>query len=74
MIGAVDGELDLLEDRAALERAIGVLAGRERAVVYLRFFESISQTEIARRLNVSQMHVSRTQAKALAKMRAFLER
>ncbi len=74
VIGAVDGELDLLEDRAALERAIGVLAGRERAVVYLRFFESISQTEIARRLNVSQMHVSRTQAKALAKMRAFLER
>ncbi|MGR4065719.1 MAG: SigB/SigF/SigG family RNA polymerase sigma factor [Vulcanimicrobiaceae bacterium] len=73
VVGSTDSELDLLEDRAAIERAIHVLAGRERAVVYLRFFESISQTEIARRLNVSQMQVSRTQAKALAKMRAFLE-
>jgi DNA-directed RNA polymerase specialized sigma subunit len=32
----------------------------------------VSQTEIARRLNVSQMHVSRLQAKALDKLRSFL--
>ncbi len=74
LVGAADAELELLEDRAAIERAVHVLAGRERAVVYLRFFESVSQTEIARRLNVSQMQVSRMQARALAKMRAFLER
>ena len=73
VVGAADGELEMLEDRASIERAIHVLSGRERAVVFLRFFESVSQTEIARRLNVSQMQVSRTQAKALAKLRAFLE-
>jgi len=72
-IGEFDTGLELLEDRANLERAFHVLTGRERVIVYLRFYESVSQTEIAKRLNVSQMHVSRLQAKALSKMRAFLE-
>ena len=71
-VGVSDAELDLLEDRANLERAFGVLTGRERVIIYLRFYESVSQTEIAKRLNVSQMHVSRLQAKALEKLRAFL--
>jgi RNA polymerase sigma-B factor len=71
-VGVSDARLDLLEDRANLERAFGVLSGRERVIVYLRFYESISQTEIAKRLNVSQMHVSRLQAKALEKLRSVL--
>lgn len=72
-IGEVDSGLELLEDRANLERAFHTLTGRERVIIYMRFYESVSQTEIAKRLNVSQMHVSRLQAKALAKLRAFLE-
>ena len=72
-VGATDSSLDLLEDRANLERAFTVLTGRERVIIYLRFFESVSQTEIAKRLNVSQMHVSRLQAKALDKLRAYLK-
>jgi RNA polymerase sigma-B factor len=72
-IGELDAGLELLEDRANLERAFHVLNGRERVIIYLRFYESVSQTEIAKRLNVSQMHVSRLQAKALAKLRSFLE-
>ncbi len=71
-VGVSDAELELLEDRANLERAFEVLSGRERVIVYLRFYESVSQTEIAKRLNVSQMHVSRLQAKALEKLRAVL--
>ena len=71
-VGANDAALELLEDRANLERAFHVLTGRERVIIYLRFYESISQTEIAKRLNVSQMHVSRLQAKALEKLRAAL--
>lgn len=71
-IGVTDAELELLEDRANLERAFAVLTGRERVIIYLRFYESVSQTEIAKRLNVSQMHVSRLQAKALEKLRTFL--
>jgi RNA polymerase sigma-B factor len=71
-VGVSDAGLDLLEDRANLERAFRVLTGRERVIIYLRFYESISQTEIAKRLNVSQMHVSRLQAKALEKLRSVL--
>ena len=71
-VGIADAGLELLEDRANLERAFRVLTGRERVIIYLRFYESVSQTEIAKRLNVSQMHVSRLQAKALEKLRAVL--
>jgi RNA polymerase sigma-B factor len=71
-VGVADAGLELLEDRANLEQAFGVLSGRERVIIYLRFYESVSQTEIAKRLNVSQMHVSRLQAKALDKLRAVL--
>ncbi len=72
-VGQNDSALELLEDRANLERAFEVLNGRERVILYLRFYESVSQTEIAKRLNVSQMHVSRLQQKALEKLRNFLK-
>ncbi len=74
-IGRHDPELANLEDRANLEKAFDVLSRRERIILFLRFYESVSQTEIAKRLNVSQMHVSRLQQKALEKLReALLER
>ncbi len=72
-IGQTDAGLELLEDRTNLERAFEVLAPRERVIVYLRFYESVSQTEIAKRLNCSQMHVSRLQARALEKLKAVLK-
>ncbi len=71
-VGMTDTGMELLEDRANLERAFHVLTGRERVIIYLRFYESVSQTEIAARLQVSQMHVSRLQAKALEKLRGAL--
>ena len=71
-VGANDAGLELFEDRANIERAFEVLTGRERVILYLRFYETVSQTEIAKRLNVSQMHVSRLQQKALEKLRRFL--
>ena len=71
-VGQNDAGLELLEDRANLEKAFEVLTGRERVILYLRFYESVSQTEIAKRLNVSQMHVSRLQQKALEKLKNVL--
>ena len=62
-VGRNDSALELLEDRANLERAFEVLSGRERVILYLRFYESVSQTEIAKRLNVSQMHASRASSR-----------
>ena len=71
-VGQDDPALRMLEDRANLEQAFAVLNGRERVIIFLRFYESVSQTEIAKRLNVSQMHVSRLQARALDKLRGIL--
>lgn len=72
-IGQNDSDLELLEDKANLERAFTVLTPRERVILYLRYYETVSQTEIAKRLNVSQMHVSRLQSKALEKLKAVLK-
>jgi len=72
-LGAEDVGLEQIEDRANLERAFEVLNRRERLILYLRFYQNISQTEIARRLNVSQMHISRLQQKALEKLKGVLK-
>ena len=45
------------------------LGDREREVVYLRFFVDLTQDEIAARLGISQMHVSRRLRGALETMR-----
>jgi len=50
-----------------------VLAPRERKIVYLRFFHDLSQHEIAQRLGISQMHVSRLLRQSLERMRDALE-
>jgi len=72
-VGSHDEALELFENKANLESAIHVLDPRERVIVYLRFYENLSQTEIAKRLNVSQMHVSRLQARALSKLKQSLK-
>lgn len=70
-LGQEDVELELLEDRANLERAFVALDKRERIIIFLRFYQNLSQTEIAQRLGVSQMHVSRMQQRALGKLKKF---
>jgi RNA polymerase sigma-B factor len=49
---------------------LGVLPERERRIVELRFFESMTQSEIAERIGVSQMHVSRLLSRSLERLRA----
>jgi RNA polymerase sigma-B factor len=59
--------------RSRLEDAIGRLSPRERKIIILRFFKGWSQTDVARELDISQMHVSRLQHKALARLREMVE-
>jgi RNA polymerase sigma-B factor len=68
-VGANDADLDLLLERTFLHDACSTLSQRERVIVYLRFFQGVSQSEIARRLSCTQMHVSRLQRRALEKIR-----
>jgi RNA polymerase sigma-B factor len=72
-LGQEDADLSLLEDKAVLERAFGALDRRERVVVYLRFYEGMPQADVAKRLGVSQMHVSRLQQRALEKLKNVVQ-
>ena len=72
-IGAQDLDLDNIESYDDLKAAIEELDNRERMIIYLRFFQDLSQTEVAKRLNISQMHVSRLQNRALRRLKEILE-
>jgi len=71
-IGDEDPELDRVEMRDILNRAMEHLTPRERAIMAMRFYEQMSQSEIAKRLGISQMHVSRLQRAALEQLRKFV--
>jgi RNA polymerase sigma-B factor len=60
------------EDLLVLPGLVSVLPELEREVIVLRFFQDLGQYEIAARVGFSQMHVSRLQRRALARMRAQL--
>lgn len=69
VVGKDDRNLDAVLDKTCIKTACEGLSARERVIIYLRFFESVSQSEIAQRLRCTQMHVSRLQRRALEKMR-----
>jgi len=71
-IGGADPELDRVEMRDLLNRAMEHLTERERAIMAMRFYDQMSQSEIARRLGISQMHVSRLQRAALEQLRKYV--
>ena len=59
---------------AKIKEAMSVLDQRERLIVQMRYLEQRSQTEVAQKLGISQMHVSRLQRGALVKMRGHLSK
>lgn len=72
---ASDGDaFATIDDRAVVAEALEALDGREREIVYLRFFGELTQSQIAERIGVSQMHVSRLLRGAVAKMRERIDR
>jgi RNA polymerase sigma-B factor len=70
--GELDPNLEKVLDAQAVRPLLDALPERERMILTLRFFESMTQTEIAERLGISQMHVSRLLARALGAMREEL--
>jgi RNA polymerase sigma-B factor len=72
-LGDADAGLERIENREALRPLLDALPERERTVLMLRFFDSMTQTQIAERVGISQMHVSRLLAKSLARLRDELE-
>jgi RNA polymerase sigma-B factor len=64
---------EVADDRDLLARGLGSLDERSRRIVELRFFSGLSQSEIAREIGVSQMHVSRLLRHALETVRGELQ-
>lgn len=72
IVGGEDQTLRLLDERLSLAGAMSTLDSREQNLLYLRFIEGLSQTEIADRLEISQMHVSRLLRRTLQSLRQNL--
>lgn len=72
-LGEEDPELVRLEDRHTLEGALRTLPERQHEILRLRYYEGLSQAEIARKLGISQMHVSRIQRDALKRLKELIE-
>jgi RNA polymerase sigma-B factor len=68
-LGAEDHGFALAEYSATLAPQLRALPERDRLVLYLRFVEDLTQSEIAERIGVSQMHVSRLIRRALERLR-----
>ena len=65
--GALDANLEKVVDIETVRPLLEALPERELTVLRLRFFENMTQTQIAERLGISQMHVSRLLARSLTK-------
>lgn len=68
-LGGDEGAYELVEQRRFLAPAMERLEERERLILHLRFFEGMTQTQIAARVGISQMHVSRLIRKAVDALR-----
>lgn len=72
VVGVEDPNLERVEMREVLRRAMQHLTERERRIMIMRFVDELSQAEVAKRLGISQMHVSRLQRAALEQLRELL--
>jgi RNA polymerase sigma-B factor len=71
-IGAPEPGYDVSEDRAILAPGLAALDPRERRIILLRFYAGLTQTQIAQRIGISQMHVSRLIRRSLEKIRTAI--
>jgi RNA polymerase sigma-B factor len=68
-LGAADTSYDTVVDRESAKEGLRRLPERERAILYMRFFEDMTQSRIADQLGISQMHVSRLISRSCARVR-----
>ncbi len=68
-LGQLEHEYEVSEDRAILAPGLKALDERERRIIHLRFWEGLTQSQIAQQVGISQMHVSRLIRRSLEKVR-----
>jgi RNA polymerase sigma-B factor len=69
-LGGVDHGFELVELSATLGPAIRSLPERQRTILHMRFVEDLTQSEIADRIGISQMHVSRLLRRSIERLSA----
>ncbi|KKD02883.1 SigB/SigF/SigG family RNA polymerase sigma factor [Streptomyces sp. WM6386] len=69
-LGAADASYETVVDRESAKAGLRRLPERDRAILYMRFFEDMTQSRIADQLGISQMHVSRLISRSCARVRA----
>jgi RNA polymerase sigma-B factor len=72
-LGAPDARMDVLLDRMSVRPLLAALSERDQKILYLRFFDDLTQTQIADAVGLSQMHVSRLLTRILGELRAQME-
>jgi RNA polymerase sigma-B factor len=72
-LGSEDSGFVGVENHSALAKAMGTLSPRDREIVQLRFVDGLTQSEIAARLGVSQMQISRLLAASLRRLRSNID-
>jgi RNA polymerase sigma-B factor len=72
-MGVIDERFELVEYKSAIGPTMRALPPRDRLVLKLRFEEDLTQLEIAQRIGVSQMHVSRLIRRALKRLRTVAD-
>jgi RNA polymerase sigma-B factor len=70
--GSLDEALEGVEYRESLKPLLAQLDDREKRILQMRFFDNLSQSQIASELGISQMHVSRILNKVLSNLREGL--
>ncbi|GAA0351831.1 RNA polymerase sigma factor SigB [Bacillus horti] len=73
IMGEQDAGFDQINQRLLLDKVFKVLSEREKMILHYTFFKGLSQQETGDQLDISQMHVSRLQRKALQKLKAALK-
>jgi RNA polymerase sigma-B factor len=71
-IGGLDQAIEAVPDRDALHRAWPLLPKRLRDILTLRFLDELSQCQIADKMGISQMHVSRLITRSLTLLRRYM--
>jgi RNA polymerase sigma-B factor len=72
-LGIEEGAYEIFEQRRMLAPAMEQLDPRERLILHLRFFEGMTQTQVAARIGISQMHVSRLIRKSIETLRQQMQ-
>ncbi|GAA0594834.1 SigB/SigF/SigG family RNA polymerase sigma factor [Streptomyces crystallinus] len=68
-LGTTESGYDAVVDREAVKPALRALPERESKILYMRFFDDMTQSQIAAELGISQMHVSRLLSRTCTRVR-----